>query len=82
MAKKTVWNEKEIALQQVEDAKENYQRAEMMFKFAEPDFFEIANMELTIAEMQYKVAMMKLQKICGQEGPNPQRALFFAVSEF
>ena len=81
MAKKIVWDEKMIALQAVEEAKENWKRAETMFAYATPDFFDIANMELTIAEMQYRVAMMKLQKICGQDDQNPQRALFFAVSE-
>ena len=80
MAKKKILSEKEVALQELIEAREEVKRAEQMFNFAIEEYFEIANMELTIAQMRYKLVVSKLKKLCGQESENPQQGLFFASS--
>lgn len=47
----------------IEQAQENLNLAKQNFNYAFPEFFEIANLELTIAKMQLKVAYMKASLI-------------------
>jgi hypothetical protein len=80
MAKRKLPSMKDMALQELVDARTELQRIEQMFNFAEDAYFEIANMELTIAKMRYKLAVSKLRMICGQDEVNPQLDLFFSDS--
>ena len=78
MAKQKILTEQEVALKDMIDARVELQRIQTLFNYVEPDYFEIANMELTIAQMRYEVSMKKLKKICGEDAP--QMPLFFVVS--
>jgi hypothetical protein len=82
MAKQRFVTEKDLALKAVIDAREELRQAEQRFSLAVEDFFEIANSELTIAQMRYDVANKKLLKIIQLDGQNPQRPLFFSISEY
>lgn len=62
---KKVFDEKEQALKDVYEAKRELERVRTLFGMADPDYFEIANMELTIAQMKYNLTIKKAQKICG-----------------
>lgn len=79
MAKKK-YSEKEIVLQEYVEARRELDRAIQMFNFATAEFFEIANMELTIAEMRAKVCEKKLRTICKSEETNPNFSLFYSIS--
>ena len=50
------------ALKEIEHAKNELKFAENAFNYALPDYFEIANMELTIAQMRLEVAIKKATK--------------------
>ena len=50
------------ALREIECAKDELKFAENAFNYALPDYFEIANMELTIAQMRLEVAIKKAAK--------------------
>ena len=82
MAKQRLVTEKDLALKAVIDARDELRQAEQRFSMAVEEFFEIANIELTIAQMRYDVANKKLLKIIKLDGENPQRPLFFSVSEY
>ena len=75
---KEKFNEKEQALKDIQKAKENLERANMLFDYAESDYFEIANMELTIAQMKYNLAIKKAQKLCSN-GDLPLKNYFVSV---
>jgi hypothetical protein len=79
MAKKK-YSEKEIILQEYVEARKELDRATQMFNFATAEFFDIANMELTIAEMRTKVCESKMRLICKSGETNPNFDLFYAVS--
>jgi hypothetical protein len=63
MFKEKVLTEQEIAVEEMFAAKDNYELALQNFNNADMDFFEIANKELTIAQLQLEVAISKLQKL-------------------
>ena len=44
------------------EAKEKLQKAQSNFNNCEMDYFEIANEELTIAEREYNLVLMKMRK--------------------
>jgi hypothetical protein len=50
------------ALKEIKYAKDELELAENAFNYALPDYFEIANMELTIAQMRLEVAIKKAAK--------------------
>ena len=75
---KEKFNEKEQALKDIQEAKENLERANMLFDYAESDYFEIANMELTIAQMRYNLAIKKAQKLCSN-GDLPLKNYFVSA---
>lgn len=62
--KKNDFFEGEMALQNLLNARSELERAKQMFDYAEDAYFEIANTELTIAELKYNVAFQKLKKLC------------------
>lgn len=61
--KKNDFSEGEMALQNLLNARSELERAKQMFDYAEDAYFEIANTELTIAELKYNVAFKKLKKL-------------------
>jgi uncharacterized protein YhdP len=53
-----------MAMMDMLEARAELQRVEDMFGWANDDYFEIANMELTIAKLKYEVAIKKLMMLC------------------
>ena len=70
--KEKVLIEGEMALENLLEAREKLERAKQMFNYAEDAYFEIANTELTIAELKYDVAFKKLKKLCADGITVPQ----------
>ena len=64
MAKQKVYSEKEMALADMLQARAEYERACDMFGWANDEYFEIANMELTIAKLKYEVSVKKVLMLC------------------
>lgn len=64
MAKQKVYTEKEMALMDMLEARDEYERAQTMFGWANEEYFEIANMELTIAKLRYEVSVKKVLMLC------------------
>ena len=64
MAKQKVYSEKEMAMMDMLEARAELHRVEDMFGWANDEYFEIANMELTIAKLKYEVAIKKLMMLC------------------
>jgi hypothetical protein len=60
--KKIEFSEKDAALKEMLAARNELERARQMFNYATNEYFEIANTELTIAELKYNVAFTKLKK--------------------
>lgn len=56
----------EIAVQEVFDAGIAVRHAESNFNYADPEYFEIANEELTAAKTRYSIAVKKVKKMQGQ----------------
>jgi hypothetical protein len=56
--------EKDIALMDMLDAREEYERVLDLFGWANEEYFEIANMELTIAKLKYEVSVKKVLMLC------------------
>ena len=80
MAKQKVYSEKEMAMMDMLEARAELQRAEDMFGWANDEYFEIANMELTIAKLKYEVAIKKLRMLCKDSEDNPKIGIISAVS--
>ena len=72
MAKQKVFSEKEMALSDMLQARADYERACDMFGWANDEYFEIANMELTIAKLKYEVSVKKVLMLC-KDGENLPR---------
>lgn len=72
MAKQKVFSEKEMALADMLQARAEYERACDMFGWANDEYFEIANMELTIAKLKYEVSVKKVLMLC-KDGENLPR---------
>lgn len=82
MAKQKVYSEKEVAMMDFLDARAELERAEDMFGWASDEYFEIANMELTIAKLKYEVAFKKMMMLCKDGGTNPKIGIIAAVSMY
>ena len=80
MAKQKVYSEKEMAMMDMLEARAELQRAEDMFGWANDEYFEIANMELTIAKLKFEVAVKKLLMLCRDGKDLPQIDMITAVS--
>ena len=64
------------ALQEMLKARAELARAKQMFDYAEDKYFEIANIELTIAELKYDVAFKKLKMLCADGVVAPQMQIY------
>ena len=82
MAKQKVYSEKEVAMMDFLDARAELERAEDMFGWANDEYFEIANMELTIAKLKYEVAFKKMMMLCKDGGTNPKIGIITAISMY
>ena len=61
--KNVVPSEKEILLKEYEEAISLLRIAEQNFEYASPEFFEVANQELTLARLK-KDMVLKKMKTC------------------
>ena len=61
--KNVVPSEKEILLKEYEEAFSLLRIAEQNFEYASPEFFEVANQELTVARLK-KDMVLKKMKAC------------------
>ena len=82
MAKQKVYSEKEAAMMDFLDARAELERAEDMFGWANDEYFEIANMELTIAKLKYEVAFKKMMMLCKDGETNPKIGIIAAISMY
>ena len=82
MAKQKVYSEKEVAMMDFLDARAELERAEDMFGWANDEYFEIANMELTIAKLKYEVAFKKMMMLCKDGETNPKIGIITAISMY
>ena len=82
MAKQKVYSEKEVAMMDFLDARAELERAEDMFGWANDEYFEIANMELTIAKLKYEVAFKKMMMLCRDGETNPKIGIIAAISMY
>ena len=55
----------EVAVNEVFAASAAVRHAESNFNYAEPEYFEIANEELTAAKTLYSIAVKKVKKMRG-----------------
>ena len=65
------------AMKALQDAKYDLMCAESRFNYAHPDYFEIANTDLTIAQEAYKVAEARLNKLISTGDEFPQYDILF-----
>ena len=70
-------NEILSAMKALQDAKYDLMCAESRFNYAHPDYFEIANTDLTIAQEAYKVAEARLNKLTATGDNFPQYDILF-----
>ena len=74
LKKKKVTTEVDWALEDMIQAQKNYNRALQNFNNADFEFFDIANKELTIAQLQLDVSVTKLRQLCQVTGMVPYRS--------
>ena len=72
-----MFNEVLNAMKAFQDAKYDLMCAESRFNYAHPDYFEIANTDLTIAQEAYKVAEARLNKLTATGDNFPQYDILF-----
>lgn len=78
--KKIEFSEKDVALQEMLAARNELERVKQMFNYAEEEYFEIANTELTIAELKYDVAFKKLKKLCADGKDLPRIGIIYSYA--
>ena len=76
--KKKKTSEQQEALWAMQEAQEKYFIAERHFNTASPEFFDIANAELTIAKLYYELCLKKLGKLC-ENGEYPVQSPFYKI---
>ena len=59
--KSVVSSEKEILLKEYEEAVSLLRIAEQNFEYASPEFFEVANQELTLARLKNDMVLKKMK---------------------
>ena len=59
--KSVVSSEKEILLKEYEEAISHLRIAEQNFEYASPEFFEVANQELTLARLKNDMVLKKMK---------------------
>ena len=59
--KNVVPSEKEILLKEYEEAISLLRIAEQNFEYASPEFFEVANQELTVARLKNDMVLKKMK---------------------
>ena len=59
--KNVVLSEKEILLKEYEEAISHLRIAEQNFEYASPEFFEVANQELTLARLKNDMVLKKMK---------------------
>ena len=59
-------SERELLLKEYEEAVSHLRIAEQNFEYATPEFFEVANQELTVARLKND-AILKKMKACNLE---------------
>ena len=80
MAKKKTLNEKDYALLDFMEAKVELERVTAMFNYATDEYFEVANMELTIATMKYQLAFKKLKMLCADGDYVPRMSAIYSYA--
>ena len=61
--KDNILSEKELLLKEYEEAVSLLRIAEQNFEYASPEFFEVANQELTVAHLKND-AILKKMRVC------------------
>ena len=80
MAKKKTLSEKDYALLDFMEARDELERVTTMFGYATDEYFEVANMELTIATMKYQLAFKKLRMLCADGEYIPQMSAIYSYA--
>ena len=62
-SKDNILSEKELLLKEYEEAISHLRIAEQNFEYASPEFFEVANQELTVARLKND-AILKKMRVC------------------
>lgn len=59
--KDNILSEKELLLKEYEEAISHLRIAEQNFEYASPEFFEVANQELTVARLKNDTILKKMR---------------------
>lgn len=59
--KDNILSEKELLLKEYEEAVSHLRIAEQNFEYASPEFFEVANQELTVARLKNDTILKKMR---------------------
>ena len=60
-SKDNILSEKELLLKEYEEAISHLRIAEQNFEYASPEFFEVANQELTVARLKNDTILKKMR---------------------
>ena len=78
--KKIEFSEKDAALQEMLAARNELERAKQMFNYANDEYFEIANTELTVSELKYNFAFQKLKILCADGVNLPSIGIIYSYA--
>lgn len=82
MKKNKVFSEKESALNELLAARDELDRVRELFNWANEEYFDLANSELTIAELRFNNAVKKIRLLCKDGQDIPQMCPFKYISVF